>query len=147
MAQLPGFYFSVIFELIPQFKIDTQFQSVSGLKVTMGTDPISEGGQNRYKYNLPTKASYEKLILKRGMTKDLSGLKMWANSAIEDFVFAPSNLIVSLLNEKGNPTKVWYVAQAIPVGLSISDFNAEANSLVIETFTLDYQYFKELPIP
>ena len=45
---LSGFHFSVIFELLPQFSIDTKFQSVTGLKVTMGTIPVVEGGQNKF---------------------------------------------------------------------------------------------------
>lgn len=144
---LSGYHFSVIFELLPQFSIDTKFQSVSGLKATVETEAISEGGQNQYKINLPKRTTHENLVLKRGLTKELSGLRMWTTKALNDFVYHPANLVISLLNEKHNPVKVWYVSQAIPTGLETSSFNAEQNSLVIETFTLKYQFFKEIPIP
>ncbi|MBX2826896.1 MAG: phage tail protein [Flavobacteriaceae bacterium] len=144
---LSGYHFSVIFELLPQFSIDTKFQSVSGLKATMETETLSEGGQNMYKITLPKRVTHENLVLKRGLTEELSGLRMWTTKALNDFVYHPANLVISLLNEKHNPVKVWYVSQAIPIGLETSGFNAEDNKLVIETFTLKYQHFKEIPIP
>ncbi|AUP79071.1 phage tail protein [Flavivirga eckloniae] len=142
-----GFHFSVIFELVPQFSIDTKFQSVGGLKVTMETESYTEGGQNRFKHNFPLRSGYQDLVLKRGLTSDLSGLSMWCNQALESFVFYPANLVVSLLNENGNPVKVWYVSHAIPISYEFSDFNAEENKIVIETITLRYNFFKELPVP
>jgi phage tail-like protein len=142
-----GFHFSVIFELMPQFSIDTKFQSVNGLKVTMETESYTEGGQNKFKHNFPIRSGYQDLILKRGLTADLSGLSMWCSQALEDFIFYPANLVVSLLNEKGNPVRVWYVSHAIPLSVEFSDFNAEENKIVIETFTLRYNFFKELLVP
>lgn len=144
---IPGFYFSVIFELLPQFSVDTKFQSVNGLKVTMETESYTEGGQNKFKHNLPLRSGYQDLVLKRGLTSDMSGLSMWCNQALEDFVFYPANLVISLLNEKGNPLKVWYVSHAIPLSYEFSDFDAEQNKIVIETITLKYNFFKELPVP
>jgi len=143
---LSGFHFSVVFELLPQFSIDTKFQSVSGLKATMQTDSISEGGQNQYKITLPKQTTHDNLILKRGLTKEVSGLRMWTTKALNDFVYHPANLVISLLNEKHNPVKVWYVSQAIPISFETSGFSAEENKIVIETFTLKYQFFKEIPV-
>ncbi|SEG60810.1 conserved hypothetical phage tail region protein [Halpernia humi] len=142
-----GFYFSVVFELLPQTLVDTKFQSVNGLKATIETEPYTEGGQNRFKHNLPLRSGYQDLILKRGLTSEFSALAMWCNQAIEDFVFSPANLVISLLNENGLPVKVWYVSHAIPLSYEFSDFNAEENKIVIETITLKYNFFKELPIP
>ncbi|KQT17916.1 glycerol acyltransferase [Chryseobacterium sp. Leaf404] len=141
-----GFHFSVVFELVPHFLADTRFQSVSGLKVTMDTESVIEGGQNRFKHSLPTRSGYQDLILKRGLGTDISGISMWCAQALEDFVFSPANLTVSLLNEKGNPVKVWYVSHAIPLSYEIADFNAEESKIVIETMTLRYNFFKEIPI-
>lgn len=142
-----GFHFSVVFELMPQFSIDTKFQSVNGLKVTMETEPYAEGGQNKFKHNFPLRSGYQDLVLKRGLTSDMSGLSMWCTQALEDFIFYPANLIVSLLNEKGNPIKVWYISHAIPLSYEFSDFNSEENKIVIETITLKYNFFKEIPVP
>ena len=144
---LVGFYFTVAFELLPLFLVDTKFQSVSGLKATTEFEPIIEGGQNKFKHQLPMRSGYNDLVLKRGMTDDISGLSMWCNKAIEDFVFAPANLTILLLNEKAIPVKAWYVSRAIPLSYEFSDLNAEESKLVIETITLKYNFFKEIPIP
>jgi phage tail-like protein len=142
-----GFHFSVIFELLPQFSIDTKFQSVTGLKATIEMEAYKEGGQNRYTHQLPFRTGYQDLVLKRGLTSDMSGVSLWCSNAIENFNFAPANLLVSLLNEKGNPVKAWYVSHAIPLSVDYGDFNAEENKIVIETITLKYNSFKEIPIP
>lgn len=142
-----GFHFTVNFELMPQFSIDTQFQSVSGLTTTMEMESIAEGGQNKFKISLPKGNDFDDLVLKRGVTNDFSGLRLWVNNALQSFVFVPANLIVMLLNEEHLPVKAWYVSKAIPKSLAISDFDAEENSMVIETLTLDYQFFNEIPIP
>ena len=142
-----GFHFSVIFELLPQFSIDTKFQSVTGLKVTLETEAYIEGGQNRFKHNLPLRSSYSDLVLKRSLSSELSGLSIWCSQALESFNFQPANLVISLLNENGNPVKAWYVSHAIPLSYDLSEFNAEESKIVFETITLKYNFFKELPIP
>lgn len=144
---LLGFHFSVVFELIPQFSVDTKFQSVSGLKATMETESYTEGGQNRFRHSLPVRSEYQDLVLKRGLGTDLSGISMWCSQAIEDFVFSPANIVVSLLNENGNPVKAWYVSHAIPLSYEVAEFNAEESKIVIETMTLKYNFFKEIPVP
>lgn len=146
-APFVGFYFTVAFELLPLFLVDTRFQSVSGLKATIEFEPIIEGGQNKFKHQLPLRSGYNDLVLKRGMTDDLSGLSMWCNKAIEDFVYAPANLTILLLNENAVPVKAWYVSHAIPLSYDFSDLNAEESKLVIETITLKYNFFKEIPLP
>ena len=45
------------------------------------------------------------------------------------------------MNEKGEPLRTWNVSHAIPKKWSVSDLNANENSLVIETMELTYRYF------
>ena len=66
---------------------------------------------------------------------------MWCKNAFENFVFEPVNIIISLLNENHIPIQSWYVVNAIPKKWSVSSFNAEQSSIVIESITLSYQYF------
>ena len=147
MIPMIGFHFSVHFELAPMTSIDTKFQSVSGLKATVGMETYKEGGQNRFTHNLPRGVEYGDLVLKRSLTNDVSALAMWFKSNIENFSFTPVNLTVSLLNEKGFPLRNWYVVHAVPLSIEYSDFNAEENKLVIENITLRYNFFKEINIP
>jgi phage tail-like protein len=140
-----GFHFLVTFELFPQTPNDSRFQEVSGLDVEMEMDTFMEGGQNRFTWRLPKRARYSDLVLKRGMFMG-SGIVLWCQNAFENFVFEPTNLIISLLNDTHVPVQAWYVVNAIPKKWSISNFNAEENSVVVESITLSYQFFNVISV-
>ncbi|WP_373496441.1 phage tail protein [Aquiflexum sp.] len=135
-----GFHFAVVFQLFPQTPNDFRFQEVSGLEMQMNMESIIEGGQNRFTWQLPVRAQYSDIVLKRGMFIG-SGILMWCKNAFENFVFEPVNIIISLLNEHHVPIQAWYVVNAIPKKWSVSNFDAEKSSLVVESITLSYQYF------
>lgn len=136
-----GFFFKVSFLQEVSNDIDTRFQSVSGLNVTVETENFAEGGENRFVHSLPVKTKFDNLVLKRGIILDYDLVK-WVKDAIENFEFRPLNMQVVLLNEENEPLNVWDIVNAYPVKWSISDFNAEESKLVIETLELKYQYFK-----
>ncbi len=128
--------------------IDSQFQSVSGLSTEIETEEYAEGGENRFKHQLPTRAKYPNLILKRGMIQS-SGLISWCREAMENFNFETRDLIITLNGGVGSsaPLMVWNVVGAYPVKWEISEFHAEENKLAIETVELKYQYFTIPTIP
>lgn len=142
MATYPpvGFHFLVKFELSPQAADDTRFQEVSGLEAEMEMENFTEGGQNRFTWQLPKRTRYSDITLKRGMFIT-SPLINWCRDALENFLFAPVNITISLLNEQHQPLVSWYVISAIPKKWSVSNLNAEENSIVIESITLSYRYF------
>lgn len=135
-----GFHFKVEFADFPG---EYQFQSVSGLTVDVDTEDVVEGGENRFKHTVPIRTRYPNLVLKRGLVVD-SELVKWCRDAVENFSFKPTNLIVKLLNEKHEPLLSWNVVHAWPVKLSMTDFNAEQNSIAIETIELSYNYFNRM---
>lgn len=137
----PGFHFTVLFELFPQFPNDIQFQEVSGLTVSTKFQPWTEGGENRFIHQLPVGLQFSDLVLKRGKFLG-SGILHWARQAVEQFEFKPTNLMISLLNETHLPIYNWYVINAVPKRLEISGINAMTNEIVVETLVLTYQYFK-----
>lgn len=135
-----GFHFQVQF-LNKQFAvIDSMFQSVSGLSASVEITEVVEGGENRFKHKLPQSVRFPNLVLKRGMVPD-STLLRWCNSAIENFEFAPMDLLVILMNDKMVPLKTWSIKGALPVKCEVSEFNAESSNIVIETIELTYKYF------
>ncbi len=147
MAEYPpvGFHFTVFFELAGQAPGDSRFQEVSGLNVEMEMDTFVEGGQNRFVWQLPKRARYSDITLKRGMLIG-SGIVLWCKNAFENFIFEPCNVIITLLNDKHVPVQAWSVVNAIPKKWSISGFNAEENSIVVESFTISYQFFNVISV-
>ena len=135
-----GFRFSVLFfgaGVIPN-PIDILFQKVSGLGSTVETSPVEEGGQNLFIQSVPQKVKYENLVLERGLFVG-SPLGLEFNAAMTQFKFSSSNVLVTLLDNTRIPIAGWLFMNAYPVKWSVSDLDAEANSVVIEHLELTYQ--------
>ena len=140
-----GFHFLVVFELFPQTPQDFRFQEVSGLDVELEMEPIKEGGQNRFTHQLPVRNRYTDITLKRGLFIG-SGITLWCKNAIENFVFVPTNVLISLLTPEHLPLQSWYVINAIPKKITVSNFNAQENSVVVESLVLSYNYFSTIGV-
>jgi len=138
---LVGFHFLVAFEMFPQLPNDFRFQEVSGLSVDVQMETFREGGQNRFEHQLPVRTNYTDITLKRGMFETPSGVMAWCINAVQNFIFQPTNLLVSLMNDIHVPVQSWYVVNAIPKRVEFSSLNAEQNQVAIETLVLSYNYF------
>lgn len=132
-----GFHFEVRFN---NFKDEIHFQSVTGLNVELETEQIAEGGENRFKHTLPTRAKYQNLVLKRGMLID-SKLIAWCRNTVENLDIQPTDLTITLLNNEHKPLVTWKVTHAWPIKWTVDDLNAETGKIVIETIELVYDFF------
>ena len=149
-----GFHFLVRFEgigdsvslgpvTISTADIDTRWTEVTGLNVELTTEELIEGGENRFVHKLPQRAKYPNLVLKRGYFASLpSPLIKWANDAIINFDIKPCQVQVILLDQMHLPTQFWSFKNAYAVKLSMGDFKAIDNGVLIESIELTYQYFK-----
>ncbi len=144
-----GFHFKVEFQGVSGMDKDEEhrFQDISGLSFEIETESFTEGGENRFAYKLPKRAKYPNLVLKRGMLTG-SAIHDWINSAMNTFFtvavydFKPADIMITLMDEAGEPVVIWNVVQAYPLKWSMSDLNANSNTIVVETLELAYQYFK-----
>jgi len=134
-----SFRFSVLFFALGRIPnpIDILFQKVSGLGVTVETEPVKVGGQNNPE-NLPIKVKYDNLVLHRGLVVG-SPLVIEFNNAMYKFKFNPANVLVTLLDNTRLPIAAWFFRRAYPVRWSISDLDAESNSVMIEQIELNYE--------
>ncbi|MFL5764152.1 MAG: phage tail protein [Bacteroidia bacterium] len=141
-----GFHFRVDFGLFPGDSPDIRFQSVSGINASVpNSESYAEGGENRFTHRLPVRASYENLVLKRGMLVG-SPLILWFRAAIEGFQFKPILVTVTLLNSAHAPLESWIFYNAWPTKWNIDGFDAEKGAIVIETLELSYQYFQRIGV-
>jgi phage tail-like protein len=147
---LPGFYFTLrVLEKpsieVPHPEIDASFQEISGIEAEFDTEPVVEGGENRFVHRLPKQGMHPNLVLKRGVTTNDSFLAEWiAKTVVSNLTSSiqPHDLIVTLLNERGGPAITWTFANAYPVKYSVSALNSQENKILIETLELAYNYFK-----
>lgn len=136
----PVFHFKVEFLDIQASGDDILFQSVSGLNVSLETESIKEGGENRFEHTIPTRSKYTDLVLKRGVLTD-SGVIKWCRQAIEQFEIKPATVLVILLNENHEPLIEWKLFHAWPKKWSVADLDSGQNSVLIETIELNYNFF------
>ncbi|MCK8521013.1 phage tail protein [Aquimarina sp. D1M17] len=141
--------------------IDLRFQKVSGISTEVQLDTINEGGENLHSHRIPKRINYNNLVLERGyvassLTDGIDGfsaigqigspLNIEFNTTFSLFKFNPSNVLVTLFNEEGVPIGGWLFLKAYPVKWSVSDLDAQSNSVAIDTMELAYTRFQILRI-
>ena len=135
-----AFYFQVKFPNFPP--LDSSFQEVSGLKVTVETIEKKEGGDNAFVHHLPKSTKYDNLVLKRCLMSG-SELGAWCRKAIEDFKFEPKDINLILLGSDSKPLAEWAIIQAYPISWELGGLGSTKNELAIETLTLKYRHFRK----
>lgn len=141
-----AFQFTVSFNGIPS-GIDSSFQEVSGLEMTMDVEEVHEGGENRFVHQLPKGVQQKKLMLKRGVGGVTSPLVVWCKVTLEgglSIPIVPVPLLVSLLDASSLPLRSWLFSNAYPVRWEIDAFNSTKNEVALETIELAYQYVQRM---
>jgi phage tail-like protein len=135
-----GFYFQLSFK-----GEDAAFQEVSGTSKEFGIEEVVCGGENRFKYRLPTVATSQNLVLRRALVTKSSPLVNWCANCIDQSLvnkITVHDVWVSLLNADATVLKMWTFHNAYPVKYSISDLKSQESALVIESMELAYTYFE-----
>jgi phage tail-like protein len=135
------FHFTVAFTGAGPNVSDAAFREVGGLDRTMGVEEVVEGGENRFVHRLPKPSAQPNLVLKRGLTEADSGLVKWCQETLEQDLakrLQPKDVVVSLLDEEGDPVASWSLTRAWPVKWSVGVLDAMKNELAIETIELAY---------
>ena len=115
------------------------FSDVSGLSLEIQTEDFTEGGGNDYVIRLPKPPKPRNLVLKRALSAAPPEIVEWAQKAVEQFVFEPRTLVVSIIDYENQPVKTWNFEGAYPVKLSLSDLSASKSEIVIETLEIAYR--------
>lgn len=144
-----SFYFSVKFQGSEGIS-DYKFQEVDGISGEVSTEEIKQGGENRFAYQVPTRAKFNTIELKRGLIPSGSALAKWCINTLTggfDQKITPQTLLVSILDENGSALLSWQINGAWPIGWSVSKLNAQENTLAIESIKLSCTYFTITPPP
>lgn len=140
----PGFYFSLS---ISGDVEKAAFQEVSGISMEIGTEEVSEGGFEHYVHRLPATVKYSNLVLKRGIVAKESKLVFWCDSIIKGGLSAPitpKNVVLELLDAKGDTLRSWHFHNAYPVKYAISEFYTTPDAIAIESMELAYVFFETM---
>jgi phage tail-like protein len=133
-----GFHFRLEVVGLPPGEHDMRFTEVGGLAAELTTEEVPEGGENRFVQRYPVRAKYPDLVCKRGLLVR-STVWHWVRAAVENLDVTPRDINVSLLGAEHVPLLTWFVRGAWPLKWSVSDLNANANAVVVETLSFAYQ--------
>ncbi len=134
-----GFYFQVLLN-----NETYSFKEVSGISMEINTEEITEGGENRFKYKVPTGLKHSNLELKRGVIPKSSDLNRWVYNTLTsgfDKRIETKTLEISLLNEKGDKIMTWSFVDAWPISWNSAPLNSMDNEILIESMSFSYKYF------
>jgi phage tail-like protein len=154
-----SFFFEVKVGDYASESVDSFFSEVSGIEMEIETDTsLQEGGNNYEVYQLPGRAKYGDLTLKRGLVLKNSQLYSWCESVINnqgDVAIATKTVIVNLLSKpavvrgssigQGQVLMSWNFTKAFPKKIVFSPLNANASgdgAIMMETIILAYRSFK-----
>ena len=115
------------------------FQEVSGLDVE--TQPIEYRSGNSPAFSgikMPSVKKSGNITLKKGVIKSDSKLWIWFNGKkMSTAKRVP--VTISLLNEAGDPTMVWTLANAWPIKISSTDVKYEGNEVAVESIEIAHE--------
>lgn len=131
------FIASFLFNGIPS-PLDLGFQRISGLSRELQVSQYSEGGENARNIYLADKIQHGTLILERGVML-VTPLTWFFDSILQGDKVSYANVVIMLLNEHFTPSATWTLSNALPVRWQTSDFNANSNTILINTLELRYQ--------
>lgn len=132
------FYFSVEFQWGSRH-VKASFMEVSGLNVTLESDPVPQQGNDATWIHLPRQIKPDKVVLKRALEPLSEEISAWTKKCLSYSVSGwinPCLLKIQLLNMQHEIAAAWTCAMAYPVKCDISPFNSGESKLVIETLTM-----------
>jgi phage tail-like protein len=123
------------------------FSKVSSIEVSIDTEPLMEGGENRYVQSLSKPVSAEKtLVLERGAESGLVGavLLTLANTALRVGSIYKF-IVISVLDQWGLPKKMYVATHAILKRRRLSDLDAMSGEVFVESLEFVYRDLTEVP--
>ncbi|MGA5761792.1 phage tail protein [Nonomuraea bangladeshensis] len=128
-------YLAASFRLQIQDLSTIDFTECTGLAGDVGVEEYLEGGENRFPYRFPSRASAPNLVLKRGATTD-RGLWDWYDEYPRTGQVRPRGGEVQLMATVGGtltPVRVWAFQRGWPVKITGPDLNAMSAAVAIES--------------
>ncbi len=131
---IPKFHFQV--------KWDSEvmsFQEVSGLDVEGQVIEYRRGDSPEFStVKMPGIKKYSNITMKKGVFKSDNKFWDWF-SQIKMNTIKRIPVTISLLDEGGNPTMVWTLANAFPTKITGTDLKSDGNEVAIETIEIAHE--------
>ena len=114
------------------------FQEVKGLGAELEVTPYKEGGANDFVHQLPGHHSWNRIVLSRGIARDLS-LWDWYQAGLTLSLGARRDGSILLLTPAGVAAVSWAFRAGLAARWSGPDLLATGNSVAIERLEIAHQ--------
>ncbi|HWZ22413.1 MAG TPA: phage tail protein [Cytophagaceae bacterium] len=133
---LPKFYFTVT---LGSQDSSVSFQEVSGLETETQIIEYRHGDSKQFStIKMPGIAKVGNVTLKKGIfVKDNNFFTWYAN--IKMNIIKRETVVIKLLDEAGNPTMTWTLANAWPTKVTGTDLKSDSNEVAVETIELAHE--------
>lgn len=133
---LSKFYFSVDFG---GGMTITSFQEVSGLETETQVIEYRHGDSKQFStIKMPGIAKVGNVTFKKGVFVKDNNFWNWYNQ-IKMNTIKRVAVTVKLLDESGNPTMTWTLANAFPVKITGTDLKSDGNEVAVESLELAHE--------
>lgn len=131
---LPKFYFQV--SVADQ---EVPFQEVSGLDIEAQIIEYRHGNSPEFAtIKMPGIKKSSNITLKKGVFKGDNTFWDWFN-AIKMNTIERKTVVISLLDEEGNPTMTWTLNNAWPTKVTGTDLKSDGNEVAVETLEVAHE--------
>lgn len=132
---MPKFYFSVDFGGVK----DIAFQEVSGLEAETQVIEYRHGNSPEFSsVKMPGLQKFGNVTMKRGIFKNDNDFWEWHNEVKMNTIKRVS-VVIKLLDENGNPTMTWTLANAWPTKITSTDLKSDGNEVAIDTIEIAHE--------
>jgi phage tail-like protein len=131
---IPKFHFQVTLD-----GTKVSFQEVSGLDIEAQTIEYRSGDSKAFStLKMPGIKKSGNVTMKKGIFAKDNKFWDWFNE-IKMNTIKRKTVIISLLDEGGNPTMVWTLANAWPAKVTGTDLKADGNEVAVESIELAHE--------
>jgi phage tail-like protein len=120
------------------------FSECSGLEMTMQPEEYKEGGNNGLTRKFASRVTWSNIRLKRGVTYSTT-LWKWSYGFVEGKVKRKDG-VIALMDDRGNPAKVWTFTKGIPVKWTGPSMDAMQNRVAIEELEIAHEGLKQITL-
>lgn len=124
-------------ELVPLVAAGA-FQEVSGLSAELEVTPYPEGGVNGYVHQLPTRHSWGRITLSRGVVRD-PGLWSWYEAGLTQSLGARRDGVVIVLTPAGAPALAWSFKAGLAAKWTGPTLHAGQDAVAVESLEIAHQ--------
>ena len=133
---LPKFYFSVDITDVGE---NMGFQEVSGLEINTEVIEYRAGNSQGYStIKMPGMYNSGNVTLKKGVFAKDNAFWKWFNQVTASTI-ARQTVTIRLLDEGGQATMVWTLANAFPIKITSTDLKSDGNEVAVETIEIAHE--------